>query len=338
MGDMPNNVENERQSILSRRFTRRGFLKGVAATAGLSALAVAGIECGPDGKPISKPTATPTLPLKDYAPGIAKDAVKTSTAGPSATSEVEPTVDHDKLPYEIGWSQEYKGFTLAIQKEAMQPRKVPDPRNGAGAGTLDEPGIHEITLNTADFPDAEERVNQAKIYAMYRGWQRADSSRANVTLDEYNQKLQNGEDMTFKIKGFQGDSYITDLENPVIIDPTKDITIVAVANGGTQIHPFDGYDYGFRRAEGKLYFEMYDYRTFGLDGYMAEGQGHPLSYDFAGDMTWELSFLSETSVQEKGTYDFSQVNATIESQTFNDIQNTLIPSKNPEWNSVIRVK
>jgi hypothetical protein len=135
----------------------------------------------------------------------------------------------------------------------------------------------------------------------------AEASRQNITYEQYKEKLSQGEDLTFTIKGMQGDS-IVDLST-IVVDPNKEVEFVFVANGGNQLQPWkNNIGVGYREVKEKLYIEIYDWTGGGRGEIKNSIPSAPL-YESSAYISAALAWMSQPSVQTEGKLDASQVNA-----------------------------
>lgn len=269
-------------------------------------------------------------------PETGGNAITPTLVAPTAEALTPtPTVEKERLPYELGWeSPMYGNVSFGIQKEAMEERDVPNPNVGMKGSTVKAPGIHSITLNkegSEGFPDAEQRLNDAVLFGQYKGLQTANPETKNMTFEEYKTKVANGEDLSFTIKGFAGKSFLL---SDITIDPRESVQFVYVAEPIAQLHPFDGYSFGYRKVGKTLHIEIYDWQDTNYSN-NDPAKGIPSKYSATSGMSWALGILSEESVQKTGTFSFSQVSGAMPKRYKMD--EFLIPYKGIDfWNSIIR--
>lgn len=265
-------------------------------TQGPSETQAGGENSGNGGKPAGNETDTP----------VPSTAMQTSTPESTETSTTEPTIEPtppdpetqavlDALPYEIGWSNQYEGFTFAISEGAM---------NTEFGYT-----ISSIELNGED---ALERINEAILYGKFRNY-RYETEGPDTRLltfeeqkeefEQFKEFLKNNPGLKGEVVGFKDQDVITvdsnntkniplsnleyDVAKPIIISmvPSKD---------EKSLYFSEGLSWGYRVINGQLILEIFD----GSAGQANQDKGRVvrISEDFASG----LSFLSEREAQKRG--------------------------------------
>lgn len=255
-----------------------------------SLLAAAGIVFGvdramnngdddPERGAVTEPTSTPTV---------------------EATPTKEPA-KVEKSPYEFGFSQKVGDVTVQITKQTQERTECPDPESAIKSAKMVPCNpTHEIVVNKDVFPDAEERIEEVFKKGIYYAWQRADQSRTGVTYEEYLQRVDNGEDMSIKARGFQGSSF---LPTEITISPTDEFFYDTIHEPISIIRPWTSLGVGYREVVNKdgkkeFHLEIFDFTAGGV------GSSFPEVAQFsAGNlMAVGLSYLGFPDIQKSGTF------------------------------------
>lgn len=230
--------------------------------------------------------------------------IDTPTVKPQPTMEATPTVEQKKVessPFEFGFSKKVGDVTVQITKKTQERTECPDPNSAIkSANMVPCNPTHEIVVNRDIFPDADERTREVFQKGIYFAWQHADQSRAGVSFDEYLQRVQKGEDMSIKARGFQGASF---LPTDITITPTDEFFYDTIDEPISIIRPWTSLGVGYREvlnAEGKREFhlEIFDFTAGGV------GDPDPTvkQYGPGNLMAVGLSYLSFPDIQNSGTF------------------------------------
>jgi len=299
----------------------------VGAVAGALAVAAGGflgfnkIRSGDDGgeRPgviITNPTLKPTEPAPTIVP------TKTPEA-PTATQ----TPEVEKYPREMGSTYTFGNTTFEFSKTLQE----------TGVDYFGEKiKVNEVYLNTESYPDAEEKLNEGIMYGQYLAWKTGQEGREGVTFEEFKQRVDSGEDMSYTIFGYKEDAALDYGE--VKVDPLKPVHIVLL-DGPAPVIKLGINAWGYRVLNGELYIEMYDQKGYEVNddtpnrAYAAQA--------LATNLEWALALLSDREAQErKGlVYSGNDEFMTKYIDRIYEFDRFFIPSKTPTfWNSILRVK
>ncbi|MDO8269271.1 MAG: hypothetical protein Q7T54_01205 [Candidatus Levybacteria bacterium] len=252
------------------------------------------------------------------------------------TVEATPTVESKKIekyPLELGFIQDFGNTTISIQKQLQEVGVVDDPNQGKDGVRKDGIKVNEVYLNKKDYSDAEIKLNQGILYGHYLAWKTEGiNGRNDIDFELFKEKVAHGEDMTYKIQGYKGESILDYGE--ITIDPKKRTNIVLLSSPTALLSPFAGYKYGHRLINGELYLEIFDYNGFDIND---KSEYKKSESTLAYDIQWALALLSDRESQDARvvTLDGYKKNQPI----VYEFDKFLIPSKSStRWNSILRVK
>ncbi len=143
--------------------------------------------------------ATTTQPTVEVIPTSIPEPSPSSTPSPTPEPSPESTATPDKvevsqitdrLPYELAapptiYKGKYLTIALGIQKELTDPnRACQNPANGQC------PVVHNFEFNTQDFPDAQEKMEEAVLISLLNAYQQYYPDKyGGMTLDTLRQLL-----------------------------------------------------------------------------------------------------------------------------------------------------
>lgn len=281
-----------------------------------------------------EPTSTPTpYPTETPTPRPTATATKepTSTPTPTETPTPEPTatpdINESKPLYEIGWEAQYGNITIALQDKLMQ---------------RDMNWVHELYLNTDEFPNAEELLHEGVMFMHYRGWQSKDESRTEVSFEEFKVMAQNGEDLSYTVKGNKGASSTPDDE--IVVNPDMPVKFIFMDdNTITPLAFSNTYEFGIGEYNGELRLLMWDI-SYDVDGNGNEqlfpdaADPNYGNYQFGSLMSWAAASMSLEQVQFGGSPD-PKFDTQIRFPRTKEFHRFFIPVKTPDYiTAIIRGK
>jgi len=285
-----------------------GFPLGrtIAGSLGVLAVTAAGflgfnkIRSGDNGSErpgviITDPTLEPATPPSPFTP--------------EATLTKEPQkVEHS--PYEFGWEAKLGDVTVRIEDELQTRTECPDP-NVASKNAQMVPCFEasDLVVDRDNFSNVDNDMKETAMKAFYIAWRNQDDSRAKTTYEEYTEKLQKGEDLSFKTWGFQGASF---LPTDIIINPADKIYLDFIAQPVSIIKPFTSLGLGYRMINNELHLEVFSFTM-----------GNPKEPDkliaATANYIQALAFLSNYDVLKKGF-----ITSNAEYQPFSDVMNEIV--------------
>lgn len=252
-----------------------------------SLLAAAGIGFGADR----------TMNNGDDDPerGAVSDVTPLSEPKREATPEATPTVsptetispEDQKAPYSKSFSVTFGDATLSTQEGLEKRETCPDPN--LGPNPIACTPMEKVVPNTEDFAEgeAEELFNTGVKKAKYEIWKARNPEEANLSFEQFEEKLKGDNPVVITAKGTMGSSYLP--EN-IEIDLRKPVEFVWTNQPNT--HKYStGNSFSYRLAEGKLVIEIYDVisgKAF-LDG------SSPQRYKYASSawVSTSLAYLAD---------------------------------------------
>ncbi len=229
---------------------------------------------------------------------------------PEATPEPIITKEPEKSPYEFSWETNIGDTTIRIEDKLATRTECPDPTTSFKNATMVPCfGVSELVIDKENFPNVEEDMKETAIRAFYIAWKNKDESRKSVTLEEYKEKLNNNEDLSFTAWGFEGDSF---LPSDIIISPKDKVYLDLLAQPSPIITPFNGLGNGYRKINDEIHLEVF-----------SAGIGNPNQPDkniaTTGLYVQALSYLTNYETLKKG-----HISSTAEFQQFSDVMHEIV--------------
>lgn len=261
-------------NILDAKLSRRKFL-GLAVAGGLAAALEPRLA-----------SAAPE-PTSAEQPDLSTQEVQ-KTQVPLPTPEVQK----EQYGYEIEWENgPFGNVTLCIEKNLFE---------------AETNWMHGIDLNTdpeTGYPDAADRVNNAIRLGMYRAWQsNKPETRDDVTLEEFNAKVEAGDNVKFKAKGRKGTEPVPE---DITINPADPVRLVWLGMPGFAMHDkYGGHSEGFtsNNNETRLEFWTEHYDVPGNGDYGGDAEQYQFHKIQASQyLNLALTIMSVPELQDEGS-------------------------------------
>lgn len=289
----------------------------------------------PTKEPTDTPTVEPTTP-------VPTETTVVPTETPTATPTVETptpteTAVESELPYEIGSELTIGNVTLAVTKDMQTRTECPDTSNTSVMTAC--PAMQELYLNTDEFPDAADKLQEGVKFGLYKAWveegQGDKTVREKMTFGQFKTELANerGQDLTFQVSGVRKEGKTDSINGIITVDPRKPINFVWLAQPDVYSQITTSFGIDVREANSQIYIEFYDFSAGGLNNENWK------NFQAAGLIEWGLVYLADTSLQTPNVSGDVSSNAV---KNLEDFHKYLIPIKTPNigdyWSGVVRAK
>lgn len=219
------------------------------------------------------------------------------------TPETTPTKEPEKSPYEFSVMKTIGNVTLSIENKLTTRTKCPDPTMPKNSASLvDCSPMTDVVIHNDEYPDLEKDMEKTKQKAFYYAWINQEDGRKDISFEEYQEKLKEGVDLSFKTWGFEGNSF---LPGEIIINPTDDLHIDWLAEPTVTFKPFTSFGIGYRKINNELHIELWNYLPPSGENFET-AKGNPTSNIFAA-----LTYLSNFEMLKKGFGSQQDIRSTI---------------------------
>ncbi len=309
-----------------------------------------------EGTEKPNPTETPGTETPTATETVVETPTVTETPSVTPTPETPTPTEtpvESELPYEIGWEMTVGNVTLAVTKD-MQERTECESLYGNGKVEACK-AMSEFYLNTEDYPDASERLQEAVRLGLYTAWinqgqEGSVDDRKETSFEQFKEELTNGEgkDFSFFVTGLRNVNG-KNVSGLIKIDPRNDrIGFVwlrgkdpsseeASENAYTIINEAAGL--GVREANDEngriVYLEIDSWASPGEASDVPEKNWFPSRSAASTNIEISLAYLGDSKFQIP-SFTTGPEELVKEMTKFD---NLLVPDKSDiNWNGVVRAK